>query len=241
MQYLNLDALDGLSAPAFRQQRPYPWADIQDTLTAEGHARLRAELPECSTFTRVDFSKTACGGAGHDRLSLQYQPGMPLPQVWDNFIAELRGPEYLAFVGRMCGIRNTRRLLPTFHWFYSWQGCAVSPHCDAQRKLATHIFYFNTDEDWDPAWGGQFLIMDDQGRLDRRSRPDFSELQVAAALQTRGNGSLLFQRTAHSWHGVRPLRLRRAKCGRSSFAPSVCHAGRSGGGGSAARTPTGIR
>ena len=131
---------------------------------------------------------------------------MPLPQVWDNFIAELRGPEYLAFVGRMCGIRNTRRLLPTFHWFYSWQGCAVSPHCDAQRKLATHIFYFNTDEDWDPAWGGQFLIMDDQGRLDRRSRPDFSELQVAAALQTRGNGSLLFQRTAHSWHGVRPLR-----------------------------------
>jgi len=36
------------------------------------------------------------------------------------------------------------------------EGCAVSPHCDAVRKLATHIFYFNTEADWDPGWGGRF-------------------------------------------------------------------------------------
>jgi hypothetical protein len=28
---------------------------------------------------------------------------------------------------------------------------------------------------------------------------------VGAEIDPRGNGSLLFQRTDHSWHGVRPL------------------------------------
>jgi hypothetical protein len=47
--------------------------------------------------------------------------------------------------------------------------------------------------------------MDDEGRFKAHSAPAFDELKVAAALDPRGNGSLLFQRTEHSWHGVRPL------------------------------------
>jgi len=48
----------------------------------------------------------------------------------------------------------------TLHWHYAPRGCSVSPHCDAVRKLGSHLCYFNTEEDWDPSWGGQTLLLD---------------------------------------------------------------------------------
>ena len=39
----------------------------------------------------------------------------------------------------------------------------------------------------------------------------FDQLKVAASLDPRGNASLLFQRTEHSWHGVRPLQCPKGK------------------------------
>ena len=102
-------------------------------------------------------------------------------------------------------LAEARHFVLTLEWYYAWQGCGVSPHCDARRKLGTHIFYFNTEADWDSSWGGRILIMDDGGRLKTHSAPAFDDLGIAASLDPRGNGSLLFQRTAHSWHGVRPL------------------------------------
>jgi hypothetical protein len=48
--------------------------------------------------------------------------------------------------------------------------------------------------------------MDDSGRYKAHSAPEFGNLGVAAELDPRGNGSLLFMRTEHSWHGVRPLK-----------------------------------
>ncbi len=206
MGYLNLDALDALSVATFRQQRPYPWVDIHNTLNADSYERLRADLPDTSAFKRIVFKKSARGGVGHDRLSLHYQQGMPIGTAWEEFLAELRGPAYTTFMRRMCGIPSRQPMLFTFEWYYAWQGCAVAPHCDARRKLCTHIFYFNTESDWNPAWGGRILILDDEGRLHRRSHPRFEDLKVAATLEAQGNGSLLFQRTPHSWHGVHPLR-----------------------------------
>ena len=182
MGYLDLGVLADLSGEAFRQQRPYPWVNIPNTLTADGFVRLRAALPDASRFERILYPKTPYGGVGHDRLSLHYQRKMPIGDTWEEFLAELRGPAYASFIRRMYGIPQSQRMLLTFEWYYAWQGCAVSPHCDARRKLGTHIFYFNTEEEWDPAWGGQILIMDDDGKRDRHSGPDFKDLKIAASL-----------------------------------------------------------
>ncbi len=81
----------------------------------------------------------------------------------------------------------------------------MTPHCDARRKLATHIFYFNTETDWQADWGGNILILDDERRFKPHSGHSFDEFKIAANIDPRGNSSLLFQRTDHSWHGVRPL------------------------------------
>jgi hypothetical protein len=106
----------------------------------------------------------------------------------------------------MLGVSADTELILTLEWYYAWQGCAVSPHCDARRKLATHIFFFATDEDWPRKWGGDVLMLDDEGRFKAHSAPGFDDLKVAASLDLRKNGSLLFERTEHSWHGVRPLK-----------------------------------
>jgi Rps23 Pro-64 3,4-dihydroxylase Tpa1-like proline 4-hydroxylase len=158
-------------------------------------------MPDVSLFNRDEGVKRAYGQAPHDRYSLHYRAGLRLPQPWVDFLDESQSVAYQAFLQRMLGSRS---FLLTFEWHYAWQGCSVSPHCDAARKIATHLFYFN-QEDWDPAWGGETLILDGGRRFRTHSAPSFDQLQVAASSEPCGNNSLLFQRTRHSWHGVRPL------------------------------------
>ena len=206
MEYLNLEGIEGISAEAFQNQRPYPWVNIPGTLTPQGYERLRETLPDVSTFIPKIGHTRAYGQGSHDRCILHYRPGIDVPDPWREFIAELHGKSYDAFLRRMFGLSRRKHLIFTMEWYYAWQGCCVTPHCDAARKLATHIFYFNTKTDWKDDWGGDILILNDEGRCKTHSGPDFKDLRTAAALDPRKNGSLLFKRTAHSWHGVRPLR-----------------------------------
>ena len=81
----------------------------------------------------------------------------------------------------------------------------MSPHCDSERKLGSHIFYFNTAQDWNPGWGGETLILDDGGRFKRESAPHFDDFARVIPSQALGNSSLLFARKGHSWHGVREI------------------------------------
>ncbi|HET6514587.1 MAG TPA: 2OG-Fe(II) oxygenase [Thermodesulfovibrionales bacterium] len=205
MQYLNHDSIGKISHETFRKQLPYPWVNIQGTLTSEGFEQLRTTLPDASLFDKKVGVKRAHGQGYHDRYILHYRPGLPLSEPWKEFIAEIQGKGYEAFIRRMLGLQPGKEIILTMEWYYGWKGCGVSPHCDARRKVATHIFYFNTEEDWETSWGGDILIMDDGGRFKAHSAPSFDDLRVAASLDPRGNGSLLFMRTEHSWHGVRPL------------------------------------
>ncbi len=205
MQYLNQDALGGLSSEFFQNRRPYPWVNIRNPLTLEGYERLRQTLPDISLFKRWVGVKRAHGQGSHDRAILHYPPNAELAAPWKEFIAEIQGEVYGSFVRRMFNLPGDARFILTMEWYYAWEGCSVSPHCDAQRKLGTQIFYFNTEADWEANWGGHILILDDEGRLKPHSGPSFDELGTAAALDARGNRSLIFQRTEHSWHGVRPL------------------------------------
>ena len=202
MSFLNPEVLARQSEESFRAQHPYPWTHMDATLTPEGYEQLRATLPDVSSFDRKVGVKRAHGQKPHDRNILHYHPSMQLPEPWKHFIRELHGQDYQNFLQRMLG---PRRYILTLEWYYAWQGCSVSPHCDARRKLATHIFYFNAEEDWQREWGGDILILEDAGRFRAHSAPDFDDLRVAASLMPRGNRSLFFARTEHSWHGVRPL------------------------------------
>lgn len=202
MDYLNRACLQSLSSEMFQNRQPYPWLEIPSPLTPAGYDRLHATLPPLERFDLQVGIRRSYGQAPHDRYLLHFSPGVKVQEPWLEFIEELKGPLYRNFLRRLLGNHD---FIPTFEWYYAWEGCAVSPHCDAARKLATHIFYFNTRDEWKPDWGGQILILDSQRQFKTHSAPTFDQLQVAASVDPRGNGSLLFQRTPHSWHGVRPL------------------------------------
>jgi hypothetical protein len=155
-----------------------------------------------SLFTSHFGETRVYGQQNHDRFSLSYRDDLPVGAPWKAFVAELRGTDYQTFLRRLIGARSFEL---SFVWHYTPQGCSVSPHCDSKRKLGSHIFYFNTEQDWDPAWGGETLILDDGGRFKYRSAPHFEEFERITVAEALGNRSLLFARKAHSRHGVRAL------------------------------------
>ena len=164
---------------------------------------MRETLPGLENFGRYEGVKRAHGQAPHNRYMLHYTAGLELPAPWREFLDELRGEYYQQFLRRLLGPWT---YIPTFSWHYAWAGCEVSPHCDAARKRATHFFHINDEKEWDQAWGGETLILASDRPIATHSAPTFGELTVAAASGPAGNGSLLFQRTPHSWHGMKPLK-----------------------------------
>jgi hypothetical protein len=203
MSYLDYGRLDALDAAEFQARTPYPFVNPEGVLTREGYQRLLETLPDVSRF-RADLGiPRSHGQQPHDRFSLDYHRGLEIPRPWEDLIAELRGKRYARFLERMLG---RGRFWLSFYWHYAPAGSSVSPHCDAQRKLGSHIFYFNTAEDWDPAWGGETVLLDDGGRLSRHSAPEFSAFERKVRAQSLGNRSLIFSSTAHGWHGVEAIR-----------------------------------
>jgi hypothetical protein len=202
MGYLNLDLMNSMDPKAYQGAYPFPWWNPLGFLTDDGYQRLLETLPDVSQFERVFGLKRMYGQMAHDRYVLNYHENLDVAAPWHELVRELKGEAYHRFIKRMFG-RGMFRL--EFHWHYTPAGASVSPHCDARRKLGTQIFYFNTDSDWQPSWGGQTLILDDEGKFTRKSAPAFSEFKSIQEAKAQGNRSLLFTRTDRSWHGVKAI------------------------------------
>lgn len=203
MKYIDQAVMERLDAGVFQTQKPYPWLNPEGFLTADGFERLVATLPPPDQFEQRFGEKRKHGQQPHDRLALEYHPALPLAEPWRDFLAEIEGDAYRRFLERMFG-RRALRLVP--HWHYTPNGCSVSPHCDARRKLGSHIFYFNTEQNWRPEWGGETLILDDGGRFVADSAPKFEDFDRIMPAKAIGNYSLLFMRRERSWHGVKEIR-----------------------------------
>ncbi len=201
MKYLAIDKLRNLKREDFLATTPYPYFN-EPVLTAEGFDELLANMPALSLFEQKFGYERRAGQAPHDRYSLEYAPGMQVPQPWQAFIAELCSDAYRSEIARLLG---ARKIEFRFHWHYTPSGADVSPHCDARREHGSHLFYFNCPDDWDPAWGGSTLVLDDGGRLDFNSAPDYADFVDTIECRSIGNFSTLMLRTDRSWHAVRAI------------------------------------
>jgi hypothetical protein len=202
VRYLDFARLEALDPEAYAATDPYPWANPEGLLSAEGFEKLRETLPDVALFERRFGVQRKDGQPPHDRFTLEYRDDTPLAEPWREFVAELQTERYRRALARLFG---TPQLALSFHWHYTPSGCSVSPHCDSKRKLGSHIFYFNTRDDWDPSWGGETVVLDDGGRFDVQSRPRFEDFDRALSSVAIGNRSLLFTRRGNSWHGVREI------------------------------------
>ncbi len=211
MKYLNIDKLRNLQREDFLAVKPYPYFNSEGVLTQSGFEDLLDNMPPLSMFEKKFGYERRAGQAPHDRFSLEYTPGMAVSKPWQEFIAELCSDAYRSEIARLLGANKVEF---RFHWHYTPNGADVSPHCDARREHGSHLFYFNSREDWRPEWGGSTLVLDDGGRLSYDSAPDLEEFDAVHECESIGNYSSLMLRTDHAWHAVRPIacpedRLRR--------------------------------
>ncbi len=202
MKYLNIDKLRNLDRKDFLAIKPYPYFNTEGVLTESGFRELLDNMPPLEMFEHKFGYERRAGQAPHDRYSLEYAPGMSVPRPWQDFIAELCSDDYRDEIERLLGAKKAEF---RFHWHYTPAGCDVSPHCDSRREHGSHLFYFNSEEEWDPTWGGSTLVLDDGGRLSYDSAPDYDQFDAVQECQSIGNFSSLMLRTDHAWHAVRPI------------------------------------
>ncbi len=202
MRYLNIEKLQALTNEEFLAIKPYPYFNSEGVLTQEGFDDLLANMPSLDLFEQKFGYERRAGQAPHDRYSLEYAPGMPVPKPWQEFISELCSDVYRSEMERLLGARKAEF---RFHWHYTPSGADVSPHCDARREHGSHLFYFNSHDDWNPAWGGSTLVLDDGERLDYNSAPAYEDFDDIVECESIGNYSSLMLRTDHAWHAVRPI------------------------------------
>lgn len=199
----------------FKAAVPYPWINFHALLTPETFIQLCQAFPSLDLFERHQDRPRKDGQRPHNRYYLAYETSIyekakrddkgvvqldELPEVWQRFLEELEGHAYREFIARMLEV-------DVFEMRYAWHlgvtSSEVSPHRDNKKKLGTHIFYFNTDDDWDTAWGGELLVLQD--KLTEANNPDFDEFANAQAVPLLNNQSFLFKNTPNGWHGVKSL------------------------------------
>lgn len=202
MKYIDLDTLEGIDVDAFRARDPFPWTNPKGFLRDEAFDELASHMPDVSLFEPHFGYARKNQQSEHRRYTLEYKKGLDISPSWEAFIAELLSADYRQFVTQIMG---TKHIGLRIHWHYTPSGCDVSPHCDSQIKLGSHIFYMNTHDDWDPAWGGQTEILDDQGRFTPKSNPSFDDFDREWVADTMDNRSIIFGRKNNSWHGVRAI------------------------------------
>lgn len=208
MTLIDADQLRAIDADDVLARKPFPFLHAEKLVTDDAYRELRDTLPPKEMFSPVFGRRRPGGQKPHDKYVLQYKRDREYPEPWMKLIDELKHGPYQDFIARLLG---HDKFLLHFHWFYTPTGCSVSPHCDASWKYASHIFYLNTEDDWDASWGGDTLILDDSGRMRSRTAPNFDDFDDEISSPSLGNRSLIFLRGDHSWHGVRELKAPEGK------------------------------
>ncbi len=211
--FLNQALIDSFPVKEFASRQPFPWANVGEFLLPEAFATLLADFPPLSLFAWHEGMERHDGQRPQDRWYLAYDESpypdyeggvakkADLPESWQGFIDELEtNRPYQRLMAKCLG---QGRFTMRYAWHVGVNSSEVSPHVDDPRKAATHIFYFNTSDDWDPAWGGSTLVLG--GKPIEVRNPDFPDFATSTPVQTLDNHSFLFRNTPDAWHGVAAL------------------------------------
>lgn len=209
----------------FRRRMPFPWFSFSALLRPEAFDTLLTNFPDVALFEEHRGVERANAQRPHDRYYLAFERSIyregddmvaasdskhaadgvvelaDLPLPWQAFIAELRASSvYRAFSE---GLLQSGSMTVRFAWHMGFHGSEVSPHRDTDKKVGTHIFYFNTSADWQREWGGSILVLGD--KQVKRKNPDVADFGSVTAADIRDNRSFFFKNTEDAWHGVEPL------------------------------------
>ena len=221
MKFLNQETIAQFPYESFLNQWPFPYLGIEGMLTEEGFQTLIDDFPSLDLFTYHQDVKRAYGQRPHNRYYLAYEEthykrgekldkevsSGDLPKNWVSFIKELQeDTHYQDLIKKSLGTDSWK---VRFAWHVGQQGNEVSPHLDNIDKLGTHIFYFNTDQNWKEEWGGQIVALG--GKMTNSGNPEYGDFADQKEISIMNNRSFLFKNNLDAWHGVRPLKCPEGK------------------------------
>lgn len=220
--FISLSAIKNFNYTTYHAASPFPHHTSYSFITPEGFESLRKDFPALDLFEK-SVGNYRGPQRPHDRFLLSFERSIyhnknyrgkglvlrkDLSKKWQGFLNELEGKTYRNFIKKILG---TSRFKIHCEWHMGFKGSEVSPHKDAPFRLGSHLFYFNTREDWNPSWGGETLLLGDKVKGSSAQAPEFRDFKKNLPVPTVGNQSLLFHNSASAWHGVEPLKCPRNK------------------------------
>lgn len=204
----NKQILQKFDINKFKKNAPFPHFNFDGFLEQPYFDELYTKYPPLSLFAKEDPSNRDYGQRPHRRYYMYYEQikssGLgrielnKLPKIWQEFIGLIySNKEYQKFIKNCFGCAKLRIRID---WHSTPNGMDVSPHKDSVGKLGTHLFYFNTKENWKEEWGGEILCLG--GLKSEKENPEINEFNIIKKYPILDNKSLLFQRTNKSWHAV---------------------------------------
>ncbi len=224
MEYFDNKLLETIDIEEVTTGKSFPWVPIHGVLTQEGFEALHRDFPSQELFQyHENIIRGETQQRTHDRYYASYQvtpypelvketgKGLLKPQnlgiSWQEFIEELTSSRaYYNFVSKLLGTNNFGINIA---WHIGITGNDISPHLDTKYKLGTHLIYFNTSDDWNPEWGGEFLILDNLSK--NVNNPEITDFVNVTEIPIINNRSLIFKNTNNAWHGVKPLQCPEGK------------------------------
>jgi len=214
--FIHYNLIRSFDRSCFESQIPYPWQPFEQFLTPKGFRELHLSYPGMDKFEKqVGYYRGK--EKPHDRYLLSYEDSIyhekgyegrgvvlhrQLPEPWQAFIKELERPNgYKSFIG---SILRSSKFKFRYEWHLGYKKSEVSPHVDINWKLGNHLFYFNTEKDWNSKWGGSTLILGEKrNKIDGQT--NFKDFKVTVPVANLENHSVLMRNTPEAWHGVKPL------------------------------------
>ena len=214
--FINYKYLQSFNQKNFIENEPFPWYNFGSFLTQKGFQELLQNFPSLELFEKHEGLERVHGQRPHDRYYLAYKTSVyhqiehrsrgiidhkHLPPSWQMFIKELETSQlYQNLIKSLFEVADFQI---RYAWHIGVTNSEVSPHRDGEQKIGTHIFYFNTSDDWDRSWDGSTLVLGN--KLKNVMNPNFSDFSTVIPTQFTNNHSFLFKNTPNAWHGVKPL------------------------------------
>ena len=210
----NQQLIKSFNKKDFTHKQPFPWYNFKSLLTEDTFNSLYAEFPSLDFFEKHEGMARNHGQRPHDRYYLAYEETVytalerqpekgiihheQLSPTWQAFMdALLTDPSYRQFIRDLLGVSN---FTTRYAWHVATAGRSVSPHVDGNSKAGTHIFYFNTSNDWKKEWGGATLVLGDKDY--EGMNPEISNFGRVEAVEVMNNRSFLFKNQPDAWHAV---------------------------------------
>lgn len=212
--FLNDKLIESFDERTFTEGKSFPWKAFDQLILPDAFETLCNDFPPIELFDRYWDAERSYGQRPLNRYHLGYrrqsesnektEKGVVLhdrlPKSWQNFIEDLESPFYDAFIKKLIGETRPQR---RYTWHLGVTTSEVCPHVDDKKKAATHIFYFNKSSEWNPAWGGRLLVL--ENKKIEAMNPDFDDFEKETPIEFTDNRSFLFKNEDSAWHGVRPL------------------------------------